>query len=70
MNTPAPLELHRTTIRARWFMVIAWALILTKCAVVAWAVDRWHMPFNAAWVVVPTLAFAALATLLWCTHRE
>lgn len=68
MNNPAHLETRVG--RPRWFMAIVWAIILAKCAFVVWAVDRWHMPFHANWVVVPTLAFAALATALWVAHRE
>lgn len=49
-------------------MAIAWVAIVIKCWFVTWAVDRWHMPFHAAWVVVPTLVFAALASGLWLVH--
>lgn len=47
-----------------WFMVAAWVLILGKCALVVWAMDHWHVPFHPAWIVAPTLSFAALATAL------
>lgn len=51
-------------------MGIAWGLILAKCALIAWVIARWSVPVNAAWIILPTLAFAALATVLWLTHRE
>jgi hypothetical protein len=70
MNTPTPLDVRTLSSRVRWFMSVAWALILAKCGFVVWAVERWHMPFHAGWIVVPTLAFAALATALWLAHRE
>ncbi len=49
----------------RWFLVAAWLVILAKCAVVWWAVAHWQLPFNAGWVIVPTLIMAAIATALW-----
>lgn len=70
MTPPLSFDVRPNAPRARWFMISAWIAILVKCALVIWAVDRWHMPFHAAWVVVPTLIFAALATLLWVAHRE
>ena len=39
--------------------------ILVKCALVWWAMVHWHVPFHPAWIVLPTLLFAALATMLW-----
>ena len=69
MNTPVGFHLHAPDARVRWFMAIAWIAILAKCAFVTWAVDHWRMPFHAAWVVVPTLVFAILATGLWLVHR-
>lgn len=52
------------------FMVVAWVLILAKCVLVWWAIGHWHVPLHPAWIVAPTLVFAALATALWVTHRE
>lgn len=46
------------------FMLIAWILVAAKCAWVAWAVGRWDIPMHAAWIILPTLAFALLATAL------
>ncbi len=70
MKTPSAVHPTATVQRARIFMVIAWVAILAKCMFVTWAVDHWQMPFHAAWVVAPTLTFAALATLLWLAHHE
>ncbi len=54
----------------RWFLGVVWAVIVAKCIVVKWAVVAYAMPFNAWWIILPTLVFAALATLLWLWHRE
>lgn len=59
------LEETRYPVRMRWFLVAAWLVILAKCAVVWWAVAHWQLPFNAGWVIVPTLIMAAIATALW-----
>lgn len=44
---------------------ICWVLIAVKCAVVAWAADHYRMPFSPLWVIVPTVAFAALVTAVY-----
>lgn len=54
----------------RWFVAIAWVVILAKCALVWWAIGHWNVPVHPLWVIGPTLAMAALATLLWATHDE
>jgi hypothetical protein len=70
MQTPIGFHLHTPTLRTRVFMIVAWVAILAKCVFVTWAVEHWRMPFHAAWVVAPTLAFAALATALWLGYHE
>ena len=52
------------------FLAIAWVVILAKCVAVTWAVDHWNMDIRAAWVIVPTLIFAAVVTRLSITSRE
>lgn len=52
------------------FMSLAWLAIAVKCAVIWWAMLHWHVPFHPIWIVVPTLVFAGLATMLWLTHHE
>lgn len=54
----------------RWFLAGAWVLILAKCVAVAWAIDHWSVPIHAAWVVVPTLLIAILATGIWLGADE
>jgi hypothetical protein len=51
-------------------MLFAWALVAAKCALVLWVAARWELPFSSGWVIWPSLAFAAQATLLWVTSRE
>jgi uncharacterized membrane protein len=46
-----------------------WILIVVKCAVVIWATGRYHMPFSPLWVVLPTIAFAALCTAVYWSRR-
>jgi hypothetical protein len=70
MNLPIHVNVTQYPRRVRWVMAAAWVLILAKCLLISWAVERYHMPFNAAWVIAPTLVFAGLATVLWLTHRE
>lgn len=58
----------RLSSRMLWFMSAAWVLILAKCVLVWWAIGHWHVPVHPAWVIAPTLACAALATVLWAIH--
>ena len=46
-------------------ILIAWAIIVTKCFIVAWAIDRFSIPIHAGWVIVPTLFMAAICTALY-----
>jgi hypothetical protein len=54
----------------RWFLGIAWLLILVKCVVVWWAIPHYHVPVHPLWVIGPTVFFAAWVTVLWTTHHE
>jgi len=49
--------------------VLGWILIFLKSAFVMWAVPHYHIPFNAMWVVIPTLIFAALCTVVYYGRR-
>lgn len=46
-------------------ILAGWVLIVLKCFLVAWAVDRWDVPIGASWVIVPTLFMAAVCTALY-----
>lgn len=65
MIHPFHPEADRQSARMRWFVAAIWGAILIKCALVWWAMVHWHLPFHPAWIVLPTLMFAALATALW-----
>lgn len=54
----------------RRLMLGAWILIVAKCAAIWWAIDHWQVPVHPAWIIVPTLLMAGLATFLWATHEE
>lgn len=65
------LDATRHPVRMRWFLGAVWLAILAKCALVWWAMLRWHVPFHPGWIVGPTLLFALLATGLWLgAHDE
>ncbi len=49
---------------------ICWGLIAIKTIVVVWAVRHYRIPFNAMWVVVPTIVFAALCTGVYYLRRR
>ena len=68
------LKLHLPEVRMsrgeQWFLAIAWLVILAKCVFVNWAFQHWSVPMDANWIILPTLFFASIATLLWLTHKE
>jgi hypothetical protein len=50
--------------RMRLFLEIGWAVIIAKCLAVPWVIAHWQIPVHPGWVIVPTLMFAALVTLV------
>jgi len=48
---------------------IGWAVIIAKCLAVPWVITRWQIPVHPGWVIVPTLLFAALVTLVILVWR-
>lgn len=69
MQAPSTLPV-RLPRRVRLFLEIGWVLVIAKCLAVPWIVDHYRIPFGAGWVIIPTLAFAALVTLVVITHRD
>lgn len=56
--------------RLRLLLEIGWAVIIAKCLAVPWVIARWQIPVHPGWVIVPTVLFAALVTLLVLAHRD
>ncbi len=54
--------------RSRWaerLLAAGWAAIAVKCGLVTWAIHHWSVPFDPAWVNLPTLMMAALVTFIY-----
>jgi hypothetical protein len=49
-------------------VVVGWILITLKCAMLPAVFQRWQIPIHPGWVIVPTLIFAGLVTLLIAMH--
>lgn len=49
-------------------VVVGWILIALKCVVLPDLFQRWQIPIHPGWVIVPTLVFAGLVTLLIAMH--
>ena len=56
--------------RVETLIYFCWGLIVLKCFLVVWAVNRYAMPFNPLWVIAPTVIFAFLATSLYYWLRD
>jgi uncharacterized PurR-regulated membrane protein YhhQ (DUF165 family) len=46
-------------------ILVAWAIIVAKCIIVAWAIDHYAIHVQPGWVIVPTLFMAAICTALY-----
>jgi|HubBroStandDraft_1064217.scaffolds.fasta_scaffold395599_2 hypothetical protein len=55
--------------RTNLLIAICWVLIAIKSVAAIWAVKHYHIPFNAMWVVIPTIVFAGLGTLVYYLRR-
>jgi len=51
--------------RTERLILISWPLILAKSWLVIWAIEKYHVPIAANWIIVPTVVFAALCTGLY-----
>ena len=69
MQVPSLLP-ARVPRRDRLMLEIGWVLIIAKCLAVPWVVDRYQIPFGSGWVIIPTLLFAGLVTLVVLTHHD
>ncbi|HEX9783092.1 MAG TPA: hypothetical protein VGA56_10250 [Opitutaceae bacterium] len=49
-------------------LVVGWILIAVKCLIAPAVMAHWQIPVHPSWVIVPTLLFAALITVLAWTH--
>jgi len=56
--------------RTRLVLEIGWLVIIAKCLAVPWVVARWQVPIHPAWVIVPTLIFGALVTVVVVAWRK
>ena len=56
--------------RVERLILAGWLLILVKSFLVIWVVDKYHMSFNADWIIVPTVIAAGLCTAVYYFWRE
>ena len=56
--------------RTEKLLLACWVLILAKSFLMIWLVDRYHVPINANWVIVPTVAFALVCTAAYFFLRD
>ena len=51
--------------RTQRILLAGWVLIAVKSALIVWAVNRYHIPVDPMWVIVPTVVFGAVCTLIY-----
>ena len=61
----AALEREPRSPSAERWLVAGWVLIALKCTLIWWAITAYAVPIDPLWLVVPTVAFALLATGLY-----
>lgn len=49
-------------------LAIGWLVIIAKCLAAPAIINHWNIPIGPAWVIVPTLIFAVLVTVLALNH--
>jgi peptidoglycan/LPS O-acetylase OafA/YrhL len=52
-------------LRIERLILVCWVLILAKSFLVIWLVDKYHLGFNADWIIVPTVLAALLCTAVY-----
>jgi hypothetical protein len=50
--------------RIRLLLEACWVVLVAKCLAVPWVVAHWQIPVHPAWVIVPTLVFGVLITVV------
>jgi hypothetical protein len=51
--------------RVEKVLLLGWLAIAAKCALVAWLVGKYQMPFSPLWVNAPTVFFGLACTALY-----
>ena len=51
--------------RVARLILACWVLIAGKCWLVTWLIKKYQVPFDPLWVIVPTLLFALLCTVVY-----
>lgn len=51
--------------RVEKVLLLGWLAIAAKCALVAWLVAKYQMPFSPLWVNAPTVFFGLACTALY-----
>lgn len=51
--------------RSEQLLLWGWIIIALKSVAMFWLVDRYAMPFNAWWIVAPTLAAGIVCTWVY-----
>ena len=57
-RSPRNLKIER-------LILVCWLLILAKSFLVIWLVGKYHLTFNADWIIVPTVIAALLCTAVY-----
>jgi hypothetical protein len=65
INEVRPAERSPRNLRVERLILAGWLLIVAKSFLVIWAVGKYHLSFNADWIIVPTVIAAGLCTFVY-----
>jgi hypothetical protein len=51
--------------RVERLLLLGWVLIALKSGLLVWAVEKYHVPIDPLWVIVPTIIFGLLCTMVY-----
>ena len=54
--------------RTQKVLLAGWLLIAAKSWLIVWVIERYHVPVEPMWIIIPTVIFAAVCTaahFLW-----
>jgi hypothetical protein len=56
--------------RTERIILAGWLFILGKSFLMIWLVDKYHLSFNANWIIVPTVISGLLCTAVYFFMRD
>lgn len=63
-HRPAVSSVHPER-HTQFWIIVGWVLIALKCVAIWWACNTYSVPIHPLWLIVPTVLFGLLATVVY-----